>query len=61
MYSIISGVYAPAQAHDKDSFWTHLLQLNGVFDLPWCIIGDFNELAKPSEKRGGKHYPLSTF
>ena len=29
--------------------------------IPWCIIGDLNELANPSEKSGGKHYPLSKF
>jgi len=33
--------------------------MNKIIDLPWCIIGDLNELANPSEKRGGKHYPLS--
>jgi len=32
-----------------------------VIDLRWCIIGDLNELAYPSEKRGGKLYPPSKF
>ena len=35
---------------DKDEFWKSLDQMNAVVDLPWCIIGDFNELAAPSEK-----------
>ena len=56
--SIISGVYAPAQTQDKYRFWNQLKQLNNVIDLPWCIIGDLNELANPTEKRGGKRYPL---
>ena len=51
--TIISGVYAPAQQKDKDSFWNHLFQLNSVIDLPWCLIGAFNELANPTEKKGG--------
>ena len=59
--SIISGVYAPAQFHDKGCFWQHLEHMNDVIDLPWCIIGDLNELANPSEKRGGKRYPPSRF
>ena len=59
--SIISGVYAPAQYQDKDRFWDHLAQLHQVFDLPWCIIGDMNELANPMEKKGGKRYPPSKF
>ena len=59
--SIISGVYAPAQLQDKDSFWDQLAQMHHVFDIPWCIMGDLNELANPSEKKGGKWYPLSKF
>ena len=33
-FSIISGIYAPAQAHDKDAFWTNLRNLNDVIDMP---------------------------
>ena len=58
---IISGVYAPAQVSQKDDFWNMLLQMNDVVDLPWCLIGDFNELAAPSEKKGGTTYPQSKF
>ena len=59
--SIISEVYAPAQFQDKDCFWQQLEQMNDVIDLSWCIIGDLNELANCSEKRGGKRYPPSRF
>jgi len=57
--SIISGFNAPAQSQDKDCFWNQLLQMNNVIDLPWCIMGDLNELANPT--RGRKRYPLSKF
>jgi len=50
--SIISGIYASAQQRDKEPFWNHLLQLNTVINLPCCIIGDFNALTSPFEKRG---------
>jgi len=50
---MVSGVYAPVQQREKESFWNHLLQLSHVVELPWCLIGDFNELANPSEKNGG--------
>ena len=53
-FSIISGIYAPAQSSAKDPFWAHLRNLNDVIDLPWCIIGDFNELECPSDKKGGQ-------
>ena len=52
-FSIISGIYAPAQPCHKDAFWAHLRNLNGVIDKPWCIIGDFNELEYPDDKQGG--------
>jgi len=55
--SIISGIYATAQPREKDSFWQYLAELNIVFDLPWCIIGDFNKIANPSEKQGGQVFP----
>jgi len=59
--SIISGIYAPTQQREKDSFWNMLNASLEIFDLPWCIIGDFNELANPSEKRGGIIYPSTKF
>jgi len=58
---IISGVYGPAQIMDKDEFWTSLSQMNTVVDLPWCIIGDLNELAAPSEKKGGLNHSLAKY
>ena len=51
--SVISGIYAPAQEREKNSFWTNLSNLNNIIDVPWCLLGDFNELSKPSDKIGG--------
>ena len=51
--SIISGIYAPAQSRDKHDFWEHLSQLHNMIDIPWCILGNFNEIARPNEKLGG--------
>jgi len=53
-FSIISGIYAPAQPSEKEPFWTHLRNLNDVIDMPWCLIGDFNEIECPSDKKGGQ-------
>jgi len=38
-------------------FWNQLFGLNEVISLPWCMIGDFNELAEPTEKHGGRLRP----
>ena len=56
--SIVSGMYGPAQEKDKDAFWDHLLHLHSVFDLPWLIVSDLNELESLNEKRGGRPVSL---
>jgi len=55
---IISGMYGPAKEADKDIFWNHLTHLNSVFDLPWLLLGDFNELESANDKRGGRPVSL---
>ena len=55
---MLSAVYAPAQERDKDDFWHHLNQLSTSISLPWCIIGDFNEMLCAYDKMGGA--PLNT-
>jgi len=60
-FSIITGVYAPAQPSHKDAFWSHLRNLHNVIDKPWCLIGDFNDLECPSDKQGGPPAASSRF
>ena len=52
-FSIISGIYGPAQHGHKDVFWNYLRNLNSIIDKPWCLIGDFNELECHADKTGG--------
>jgi len=65
--SVISGIYALAQSREKDGFLGHLVELNNVIDIPWCLVGDFNELANTNEKKGGqvmsnsKYHRLNNF
>ena len=51
--SLISYIYGPAQKWEKQQFWTQLHALNSMIDIPWCIIGDLNEIALPEDKIGG--------
>ena len=51
-FLIIYGVYAPAQARENEQFWDHLIRMNNVIDLPWMLVGDFDELEFLSNKRG---------
>lgn len=38
---------------DKAPFWTDVTEFFSSIHLPWCLIGDFNELLQISDKRGG--------
>ena len=37
--------------------WELLRNLTSYSQLPWCILGDFNDLLSSFEKRGGSDYP----
>jgi len=52
-FSMLFGTYGLAQKKDKKGFWDKLLDMCPVVDLPWCIIGDFNELLTHNISRVG--------
>ena len=54
----MSYIYRPAQEIDKDVIWNHLIGVNTILDLPWCIIGDLNEMECLPDKIGGTHLTL---
>jgi len=37
----------------KNMIWNHLKSLNDILTLPWCSLGDFNEMLHLSEKIRG--------
>jgi exonuclease III len=37
--------------------WNLLRELRDMSDLPWCIIGDFNDLLSQEDKRGNHPHP----
>ncbi|XP_061348526.1 uncharacterized protein LOC133293922, partial [Gastrolobium bilobum] len=50
LYTVI---YASPREEIRKRLWDDLLQLSEDISVPWLIAGDFNEIAFPSEKRGG--------
>lgn len=46
----------PERSRRKDS-WALILRLAGLSPLPWCILGDFNDLMYPSDKKGAIPHP----
>jgi hypothetical protein len=40
----LTGMYGEPRWQDKYETWDKLRELNAQYDLPWVIIGDFNEI-----------------
>jgi hypothetical protein len=50
------GVYGPNDDRDRNDLWIELARLMSLWELPWCIGGDFNEVRFPSERSSGAGY-----
>ncbi|KAJ1378068.1 Endonuclease/exonuclease/phosphatase superfamily [Sesbania bispinosa] len=49
---ILTGVYASPNPALRRLLWEDLVQLRGAFNLPWLLIGDFNDILWCSEQGG---------
>ena len=50
-----TGVYGPVENSLRESFWEELGSIKGLWDCPWCVGGDFNEVLFPNERsKGGR-------
>jgi hypothetical protein len=55
----LTGIYGEPRWQDKYKTWDKLRELKGHNNLPWVVIGDFNEIAFSHEKDGGNTRPPS--
>jgi hypothetical protein len=46
----LTGIYGEPRWQDKYKTWDKLRELNQNSNLPWAIIGDFNEILFSHEK-----------
>uniref|UniRef100_A0A803QEL1 Reverse transcriptase domain-containing protein n=1 Tax=Cannabis sativa TaxID=3483 RepID=A0A803QEL1_CANSA len=53
----LTGCYGEPNRNNRDKTWNLLRELAGKYDLPWCVIGDLNNVANQDDKRGGNSYP----
>jgi hypothetical protein len=55
----LTGIYGEPKWEDKYKMWDKLRELNASQNLPWIVIGDFNEILFSHEKEGGNPRPPS--
>uniref|UniRef100_A0A803PW73 Reverse transcriptase n=1 Tax=Cannabis sativa TaxID=3483 RepID=A0A803PW73_CANSA len=55
----ITGVYGEPIRNCRDRTWNLLKNLAGRSTLPWCVIGDLNNVLSQEDKKGGRPYPTS--
>jgi hypothetical protein len=53
----LTGIYGEPRWQDKYKTWDKMRELKGHNNLPWVVIGDFNEIAFLHEKDGGNTRP----
>ena len=51
---ILTVVYANPCANIRRLLWSYLDSIRSCFQMPWLIVGDFNEITSCDEKRGGR-------
>ena len=50
---LCSGVYASPTPSVCESLWEYMVQLRSTIQIPWMLVGDFNEVLLPTEVHGG--------
>jgi hypothetical protein len=53
----ISGIYGEPRGDQKHLTWGYMRDLKAMVDLPWVLLGDFNEILIGAEKEGGNLRP----
>uniref|UniRef100_A0A803PI32 Reverse transcriptase domain-containing protein n=1 Tax=Cannabis sativa TaxID=3483 RepID=A0A803PI32_CANSA len=53
----LTGLYGEPNRNLRKRTWDLLCELKSKSSLPWCIIGDLNNVTSHDDKRGGNPYP----
>ncbi|XP_060959139.1 uncharacterized protein LOC133030419 [Cannabis sativa] len=53
----LTGFYGEPERVNRHRSWTLLRTLATDSSIPWCVIGDLNNIVRHEDKRGGRPYP----
>ena len=52
-----TSFYGEPEAVNHQVAWATLRRLKAKYSIPWCCVGDFNEITRAHEKLGGRQRP----
>uniref|UniRef100_A0A803P0P8 CCHC-type domain-containing protein n=1 Tax=Cannabis sativa TaxID=3483 RepID=A0A803P0P8_CANSA len=55
----LTGFYGEPNRNLRHHTWNHLRSMAADSSLPWCVIGDFNNIISQEDKKGGRPYPAT--
>ncbi|KAK1383484.1 hypothetical protein POM88_021219 [Heracleum sosnowskyi] len=55
----LTGIYGEPSRTLRYKTWDLLKNLSRDSNLPWCLIGDFNNVTSQADKKGGPPYPTT--
>lgn len=50
----LTGFYGNPDSRNKNDSWNLLQQLSNDCNVPWVVLGDFNEITNSFEKKSGR-------
>jgi len=53
----LTGFYGMQEGRKRKESWNLLRRLSQMSSLPWCIMGDFNDILSMDEKKGMSERP----
>ncbi|XP_060965763.1 uncharacterized protein LOC133034618 [Cannabis sativa] len=53
----LTGFYGEPNRNRRERTWNLLRTIAGSSSLPWCVIGDVNNILNQEDKKGGQPYP----
>lgn len=53
----LTGIYGEPSRTQRHKTWDLLRNLSRDANLPWCLVGDFNNVTSQGDKKGGAAYP----
>uniref|UniRef100_A0A803NLX7 Zinc knuckle CX2CX4HX4C domain-containing protein n=1 Tax=Cannabis sativa TaxID=3483 RepID=A0A803NLX7_CANSA len=52
-----NGLYGEPNRNKRKATWDRLRNLAATSNLPWCVMGDLNNVVSHDDKQGGNRYP----